>query len=75
MTRYTDEGRYLGDDGWGRWVQPVEKGYKLACCDCGLVHTVEFRVEDERAQFRMRRNNRSTALVRRHNSIKVRKII
>jgi hypothetical protein len=30
-------------DGWSRWVQPVMKGYKMACCDCGLVHDMEFR--------------------------------
>ena len=24
-----------GDNGWSRWVQPVEKNYLLACCDCG----------------------------------------
>jgi hypothetical protein len=32
-----------GDDGWSRWIQPIMYGYKLACCDCGLVHTTEFR--------------------------------
>jgi hypothetical protein len=56
----------------GEWVQPIEEGYKMACCDCGLVHTLDFRVEDGRAQFRVFRNNRSTALVRRHRNITVR---
>jgi len=32
------------EDGWTRWIQPVMQGYRLACCDCGLVHTMEFRV-------------------------------
>ena len=55
------------DDGWSRWVTPVQQGYKLCCCDCGLVHTVDFRVTDDGfAEFRVRRNNRSTAQVRRH---------
>jgi hypothetical protein len=55
-------------DGWSRWVYPVMDGYKLACCDCGLVHDMQFRVTDEydRVEFRVRRNNRSTAAVRRH---------
>lgn len=53
----------------GKWVQPVEQGYKLACCDCGLVHDVDFRVYEGRAQLRMARNNRSTAQVRRHRNI------
>lgn len=74
MTRYTDESKFLSHDGWSRWVQPVEQGYKMACCDCGLVHSMDFRVDDEgRAQFRVKRNNRSTALMRRQNGIKVAK--
>lgn len=47
------------------WVQPVRKGYKMACCDCGLVHDLDFRVYKGRAQFRARRNRRSTAMMRR----------
>ena len=30
--------------GFSRWVQPVMKNYKLGCCDCGLVHEMEFKV-------------------------------
>ena len=50
----------------GEWVQPKRRGYKLACCDCGLVHTMNFRVYSGRIQFQARRNERSTALMRRH---------
>ena len=53
---------------WSRWVQPVRRGYKLACCDCGLVHDMDFRVRKGRAQFRVKRNNRSTGQVRRHRT-------
>ena len=53
-------------NGWTDWVQPIRKGYKLCCCDCGLVHNMDFRVKNGRVQFRVSRNNRSTALVRRH---------
>mgnify|MGYP001248558132 CR=1 FL=1 len=28
----------------GEWVQPVRKGYNLKCCDCGLVHVIDFRL-------------------------------
>lgn len=55
----------------GEWIQPVRKGYKLACCDCGLVHSMDFRIHNSRIQFRVFRNNRSTALVRRHAGIRV----
>lgn len=82
MTRYRRE--VEGDDGWSRWVQPVMRGYRLACCDCGLVHDMEFKalrrtgvvaggtwlarpLDDDRyrIEFRARRNNRSTAGMRR----------
>lgn len=46
------------------WVRPIRKGYKLACCDCGLVHDMDFRVVHGRVQFRVRRNNRATAGIR-----------
>jgi hypothetical protein len=33
-----------GPDGWSRWVTPVMSGYKMGCCDCGLVHDLQFEV-------------------------------
>jgi len=53
----------------GEWVQPVEEGYKMACCDCGKVHKVDFRVVDGRAQFRMFDAPRSTGQIRRHRHL------
>ncbi len=32
-----------GKNGWTSWQYPVMTGYLLACCDCGLVHRVEFK--------------------------------
>jgi hypothetical protein len=29
--------------GWTTWQQPVMRGYLMQCCDCGLVHEMEFR--------------------------------
>lgn len=49
----------------GVWVQPVRRGYKLACCDCGLVHRMQFRVHRGRIQFKAWRDNRATAAMRR----------
>lgn len=58
----------------GEWVQPVKKGYKMRCCDCGLVHRIDFRVLDWRTakpmsyskvQMRVERDNRATAASRR----------
>lgn len=28
----------------GEWVQPIRRGYLLKCCDCGLVHQLNFRL-------------------------------
>jgi len=46
------------------WIQPIRKGYRLSCCDCGLVHDMDFRMRKGRVQFRVRRNNRATAGIR-----------
>lgn len=55
----------------GEWEQPIIKGYKMACCDCCLVHTMDFRIYKGKIQLRAFRNNRSTAQLRRHNNIKM----
>jgi hypothetical protein len=52
------------DDGWTDWIHPLP-GYRMACCDCGLVHNMEFDTEDGEVIFRARRNARSTGQVRR----------
>lgn len=28
----------------GEWVAPKRKYYKMKCCDCGLVHKMEFQL-------------------------------
>lgn len=28
----------------GEWIQPVQHGYYIRCCDCGLTHRFDFRV-------------------------------
>jgi hypothetical protein len=54
------------EDGLCEWVQPVRSGYRMACCDCSMVHELDFRIRAGRVQFRARRNNRSTAQLRRN---------
>lgn len=58
----------VGKDGWTDWVQPIENGYKFVCCDCGLVHNMNFRTLNGRAQFQVSRNERSTGQKRRHKA-------
>jgi hypothetical protein len=51
----------------GEWVQPEMEGYKMRCCDCGLVHRIDFRVTRGRhVQLRAWRDARATSQVRRH---------
>lgn len=49
----------------GEWLRPKRRGYKMQCCDCGLVHRLDFRVRGGRAEFRAYRDNRATAAIRR----------
>lgn len=28
--------------GWSAWIKPIMSGYRLGCCDCRLVHDLEF---------------------------------
>jgi len=55
----------------GEWVQPIEGGYKMECCDCGLVHKINFRIENGKVQFQVFRDNRATGQKRRHRNIKI----
>lgn len=56
----------------GEWVQLKSmKGYKLGCCDCGLIHTLDFRIVKGKIQFRAFRDNRATAQRRRHRLISI----
>lgn len=53
----------------GEWVQPIRKGYKLACCDCGLVHRVNFKIvkrgKINKIQFQAFRDEKASASLRR----------
>lgn len=48
----------------GAWVRPARKGYRLRCCDCGLVHSVEFRIVDGYVEMLFQRRERETTVER-----------
>ena len=56
----------------GKWIQPVRWKYRMACCDCGLVHNMDSRVRNGRVQFRISRNGQATYAMRKHYGITVR---
>lgn len=55
--------------GFSKWVQPRMSKYLMACCDCGLVHEMKFRVRkttrgSEHVQFKARRADGHTKRLR-----------
>ena len=56
----------VGPDGWDAWMTPEGGEIRIVCCDCGLAHDHQFRVRKGKIEWRSRRNERSTAQVRRH---------
>ena len=73
MTRY--KVHPIDHDGWTDWFYPwgQEEGehpHKTACCDCGLVHQIQYRIDEveglgDRVAIRVRRDERATAAKRR----------
>ena len=61
---------YERSNGWTRWVQPIPRGYLMACCDCQLVHRLEFRIFRGRVQFRAQR---APGITRQHRAAQVKK--
>lgn len=45
---------------------PLNQVYKIACCDCGLVHNVAFVYKDGKLYMAAERNARATGQRRRH---------
>lgn len=60
-----------GEEGWCEDQFPIMRGYKMACCDCGLVHDMEFDVfeikkfnKDESFQGRIRKGKKWRVIIR-----------
>lgn len=48
----------------GTWCHPVLKNFKMMCCDCSLVHTLNFRIEGRNLAVQVFRDERATAAAR-----------
>jgi hypothetical protein len=58
--------KYVQGQDNGEWFTPQRQGFRLRCCDCKLVHTVDFRVNMHgQIQMRMMRDVQATAASRR----------
>lgn len=50
----------------GEWIRPMpQRGHKMRCCDCGLVHRMNFKVSGGKVMFQAYRDARATAATRR----------
>lgn len=54
-----------GRGGWSEWVNPNHKSYLFKCCDCGLVHEMQFAVAtfDGLQIKKLDKTNRGTGVV------------
>lgn len=74
MTRRFRQEYSSGPRGFSRWVQPNPSKYLMSCCDCNLVHEMQFRIltakttGKQHVQFRARRAPRLTAQQRKLRS-------
>jgi len=41
----------------GEWIRPKRRKFREMCCDCHLVHDLDFRIVDGEIEFRATRNN------------------
>jgi len=44
----------------GEWIQVPMRGGKDQCCDCGLVHVVNYRIVEGKIQVQVFRDPKST---------------
>ena len=50
---------------YGEWTRPRMRNFREQCCDCGLIHRLDFRIVDDKVEFRTRRDDRAIAAARR----------
>ncbi len=54
----------------GEWFRPNKRGFREQCCDCGLVHTINFRLKDGHIEFQTFRNGPATGGARKNRTKK-----
>lgn len=58
MPRYPD---VVDDD----WFPVIKRGFRLRCCSCGLIHTIDFRESKNGQEIRIKRHEAATKAARR----------
>lgn len=49
----------------GEWMYPKRRGFRFMCCDCALIHEMDFKYEKGKILLRAKRDNRATGQARR----------
>jgi hypothetical protein len=52
----------------GEWIQLIGRKWKIRCCDCGLVHKLNFRIKNNKIHVQAFRDNRATAAYRKRTT-------
>lgn len=53
----------------GEWIKPIHDGFHFQCCDCALVHEMNFKVVNGDVMFMAVRLPKETARARKRNNI------
>jgi hypothetical protein len=52
----------------GEWIRVPKRGYKEQCCDCGLIHRLNFRIVDGQIEIQTFRDARATGGARKNKA-------
>lgn len=59
----------------GRWYPTNLRNQREQCCDCGLVHIIDYRVKKigrrNELEFRVKRDDRATDRIRKRRRLKL----
>jgi hypothetical protein len=61
--------------GYGEWTRPRMRDFREQCCDCGLIHRLDFRIVDAKGRSRpsSRSKGRSRPSSRLHVEFRTRR--
>ena len=61
--------------GYGEWTRPHMRNFREQCCDCGLIHRLDFRIVDAKGRARpsLRSRGRSLPSPRLHVEFRTRR--
>lgn len=52
----------------GEWIRVAKRDYREQCCDCGLIHRLNFRIVDGHIEVQTFRDPRATGGARKNRA-------